>query len=43
MKVQCEWLNKKISINNNSLQKIEFKNRQVCASLLTRSMEGIDF
>ena len=25
MKEQCEWLNKKISIDNDSLQKFEFR------------------
>ena len=25
MKVQCEWLNKNISIDNDSLQKFEFR------------------
>ena len=43
MKVQCEWLNKKISIDNDSLQKFEFrigrlKKDGFKASLMTRKL-----
>ena len=46
MKVQCEWLNKKISIDNDSLQKFEFrigrlKKDGFKVSLMTRTSDTV--